>query len=66
MNEKLLGLMLKMYDEKLQSLMTKEGYMEFVKQVAKETFAAEINDLEDGDLKQFCLDNFDIITGGEG
>lgn len=62
MNEAQLILVLKKYEEKLMSLLTKEEYMEFAKSVARETFRAEIEGMKDGDFKTFCLENFGEIT----
>lgn len=62
MNESLKYMMNRM-DEKLRELMTKEEYVEFSSQIAKESFRIELENMADGDFKDFCLGNFDAITG---
>jgi len=62
MNESLKFMMNRM-DEKLRELMTKEEYTEFSRQIAKESFRIELESMADGDFKDFCLENFDTITG---
>ena len=51
-------------EQKLMELMGKEEYGKFSTEVAKEAFRIELNGMADGDFKDFCLDNFDKITGG--
>ena len=49
---------------KLIELMGKDAFFEFSIQIAKELFADSIMGMADSDFKEFCLDNFDAITGG--
>ena len=55
-------MMLKM-EHKLRELMSEEDFNSFIKEIAKEAFRSEINDLTDDDFKQYVRDNFDKITG---
>ena len=61
---KYLSMMLKRFEEKLKELMGEEEYAKFSTEVAKEAFFAELTDMPEGDFKDFCLDNFNMITGG--
>lgn len=54
----------KAYEAKLIELMGKDAFFEFSIQIAKELFADSIMGMADSDFKEFCLDNFDVITGG--
>lgn len=54
-----------MYEKKLLELMGKKDYTEFGKKVAKEAFAAEVEQWPEGDLKEFAKDNFEMITEDE-
>ena len=54
----------KVYEAKLIELMGKDAFFEFSIQIAKELFADSIMGMADSDFKEFCLDNFDAITGG--
>lgn len=62
MGEKQLMLMLKRHEEKLREYMGEKEYMQFAKDVAKEAFFQECTKLPDGEFKDFCLDNFFVIT----
>lgn len=42
--------------------MGEEAYHKWSTGLAKELFAAELNDMEDSDFKQFCIENFENIT----
>ena len=61
MNEKTLTFTLRKMEEKLMELMGND-YYDFAKQLAKDAFRYEIENMEDPDFKQFCHDNFDTIT----
>lgn len=63
MNNEHLLLAMKLYEEKLRSLMPEEEFYAFVTDVFKKTFRAEVNNMPDGAFKQFCIDNFGMITG---
>ena len=52
-----------LYEEKLKELMTQVEVKTFSVEVAKKVFRAEIEGMKDGDFKDFCIDNFDNITG---
>ncbi len=52
------------YEAKLIELMGEDGFFKFSTQIAKELFADSIMGMADSDFKEFCLDNFDAITGG--
>lgn len=52
-----------LYEEKLKELMTQVEFKTFSVEVAKKVFRAEIEGMKDGDFKDFCIDNFDKITG---
>ena len=52
-----------LYEEKLKELMTQVEFKTFSVEVAKKVFRAEIEGMKDGDFKDFCIDNFDNITG---
>ena len=52
-----------LYEEKLKELMTQVEFKTFSVEVAKKMFRAEIEGMKDGDFKDFCIDNFDNITG---
>ena len=53
---------IKRFEEKLRELMAEQEYQEFSTRVAKEAFAIEIDEMPDGDFKDFCQDNFLEIT----
>ncbi len=50
------------YDRKLQEVMTAKDYLEWSTEKAKEKFKRDIENMEDGEFKTFCEENFDIIT----
>ena len=52
-----------LYEEKLKELMTQVEFKTFSVEVAKKVFRAEIEGMKDGDFKDFCIENFDNITG---
>lgn len=49
-------------DEKLKEIMTAKDYAEWKTEVGKELFRRQVEDMEDGDFKNFCLENWDKIT----
>ena len=54
--------MLKKMEEKLIELMGQEAYAEFSVQIAREGFRKEVEGMEDGDFKNFVIENFDKIV----
>ena len=54
--------MLKKMEEKLIELMGQEAYIEFSVQIAREGFRKEVEGMEDGDFKNFVIENFDKIV----
>ena len=53
------------YEAKLKELMGEKAFYKFSKKIAKELFAEDICNMADSEFKEFCLDNFDFITGPE-
>ena len=51
------------YEKKLKELMGEEAFIQFSLEVAKDMFFNSIKDIEDFNFRNFCLDNFDLITG---
>lgn len=62
MGEKIYIFLLREYEKKLTEYMPWDEYKEFASEVAKRAFRVEIEDMPDGDFKDFCLENFDFIT----
>lgn len=54
--------LVKKYDEKLKELMSEEEYEKWSLETAKEMFKRDIEQIEDNEFKQFCIDHFDEIT----
>ena len=52
-------------ENKLTELMGKEDYGKWSREVAVEAFRRDVEKWPDGEFKQFCLDNFEIITGDD-
>lgn len=63
MPEKVMLYVMRRMEAKLQDLMTEEEYLEFSKEVAKEAFQMETEDMADSEFKDFVLEHFDEITG---
>ena len=42
--------------------MSKKDYAAFSVEVARESFKIEVDDLPNGNFKDFCLEQFDSIT----
>ena len=55
----------KAYEEKLKSLMSKDAYERYEVSIARDMFLDDINNMADSKFKDFCIDNFDSITGRE-
>lgn len=65
MNEESLMHIIKRMDKKLKEYMTPEEHEAFSTEVAKEAFKVEVEEMAEGDFKDFCLANFDLITGDD-
>lgn len=50
------------YDGKLKELMSAKDYEEWTKEEAKRIFFKDVTDMEDGEFKDFALDNWEKIT----
>ena len=61
MSEKSLLYIINAYEKKLKELMGEE-FVEFTKEVAKGAFKEEIDGMAESNFKNFCLENFDMIT----
>ena len=64
MTKKESDLILKRYEDKLKELMSSEEFNRFSTEIAKELFKADIDSMAQSDFKDFCVQNFDRITGG--
>lgn len=53
------------YEKKLMEIMGEEEYLKWSTEVAQKMFKAEVEAMEDGDFKQFCLDNMPLIFNGK-
>ena len=53
----------KRYEGMLRQLMDAEEFSRFVTDVAREAFMGEIERMAPSDFKDFCLQNFEKITG---
>lgn len=61
--QKAVNHMMNRLEKRLIELMGKEAYAEFAKEIAKEAFAIEVDNMNDGEFKDFCIENFGDITG---
>lgn len=64
--EQILLMFINKMEAKMIELMGIEEYNKFATEAAKECFREEINAMEDGHFKDFCLANFDVITRDGG
>lgn len=55
----------RLYEAKLKELMTQVEFKTFSTEVAKKVFKNGVQNMPNGDFKNFCLDNFDKITSDE-
>ena len=62
MTDKGLLYMINRMDAKLRDYMTAEEYAAFSKEIAKEAFRIDIEDMEDNGFKAFVIEHFDEIT----
>lgn len=53
------------HEKKLIKLMGKKRFIRYSTNLAKNLFAAEVFDMPDGEFKDFIIDNFNLITGGD-
>lgn len=53
----------KLYEEKLKSLMKKGDFERYVISIARDMFLEDINNMPNSEFKDFCNDNFNLITG---
>lgn len=53
----------KLYEEKLKSLMKKVDFEIYVTSIARDMLLEDINNMADSEFKDFCIDNFGLITG---
>ena len=53
------------YEKKLTTLMNKDDYGRYVTSIARDMFLEDINNMPDSEFKDFCNDNFNLITGKE-
>ena len=65
MTEKTMMFMMKRMEEKLRELMGDDAFADFSVALAKEAFRLDIHNMADSEFKNFCVDNFDVITGGQ-
>ena len=65
MNSKSQMHMMKRMEEKLKELMGDKAFVMFTNQIAKEAFRIEIENMAEGDFKDFVLTNFDEIVGAQ-
>lgn len=56
---------LKLYEKKLQEIMSKEEFEAFSTEVAKKVFRQSVEELHNEEFKQFVFDNWDYITGAD-
>lgn len=53
------------HEKKLIELMGRKRFVRYSTKLAKNLFAAEVFDMPDGEFKDFIINNFDFITGGD-
>lgn len=53
---------IKEYERKLKEYMSEDEYTRFSIWVSKNGFRQEVENMEDGEFKNFILENFDTIT----
>ena len=52
-------------EKKLKEVMSYTDFTEWATKNAKEIFKNEVYGMEDGEFKDFCLENLDMIIGAE-
>lgn len=60
-----LGFIVDKHEKELKKRMTPEEYQSYSEDIAKHLFTDWVSSMPNSDFKQFCLDNFEIITGSE-
>lgn len=50
------------YEKKLKELMVEEEYIKFAIKVAKEGYRKDVLSMPEGEFKEFCIYNFELIT----
>ncbi len=55
--------MMQRMEDALRHFMEPKEFAEFTKTIAKEAFRIEMEDMADGDFKDFVMEHFDEITG---
>lgn len=63
-NEQRLNKIVLEYEQKLAELMPDDEYWEFVSGIARKLFREEIDEMADGEFKDFVLENYRNIVGG--
>ena len=53
----------KCYEDKLIQLMGEEAFKKFSISIAKNAFFKSIVNMKNPEFRNFCLDNYDLITG---
>lgn len=53
---------IKMMEQQLKNLMGDEAFTQYVTELARMFFLAEVTSLPEGEFKEFCLTNFNMIT----
>jgi len=61
MNEKALVFIIDEMGKKLEEFMERTDYEAFCVDVARKAFMMEVNDMEDGDFKEFILSNINEV-----
>lgn len=52
----------KLYEAKLSELMPEDEFMDFIISVARDVFKTELEDMAEGDFKDFVLKHMEEIT----
>ena len=63
MDDQMMSIIIQRYEAKLIELMGHDKFMAFSKEIAKDLFFASIMKVKDSDFRNFCLDNYERITG---
>lgn len=61
----ILGFVIEKHEKELKKRMTPEEFDKYSEDIAKHLFTDWVSNIPNSDFKQFCLDNFEIITGSE-
>lgn len=63
-NEQRLNKVTQEYEKKLAELMPENEYWEYITSIARKLFREEIDEMDDGEFKDFVLENYRSIVGG--